>query len=129
MDEIVDEEEKKADDASSKIEKEQAERSAGEQEEEDWESEEDGNDNKRKPNKTILYELLNIERTATPSEIKKAYYVLALKLHPDKNVGDDEARAKFQKIKEAYEILSKPEKRKRYDETGTYGDDFETEQF
>ena len=56
---------------------------------------------------------------------KKAYYVLALKLHPDKNVGDEEARNKFLKIKEAYEILSNPEKRKLYDETGRFIMNFE----
>lgn len=54
---------------------------------------------------------------------------MALKLHPDKNVGDEEARNKFLKIKEAYEILSNPEKRKLYDETGTYGDHFESDEF
>lgn len=61
------------------------------------------------------YEILNVERTATPEVIKKAYRRLALKYHPDKNKGDKGAEAKFKEISEAYAILSDADKRKRYD--------------
>ncbi|CAK92623.1 unnamed protein product (macronuclear) [Paramecium tetraurelia] len=65
-----------------------------------------------------LYKLLNVEPKATQSEIKKSYRQLALQLHPDKNQEDANAKEKFQKISEAYQILSNEEKRKMYDETG-----------
>ena len=67
-----------------------------------------------------LYEALNIPRTATPDEIKKAYRKLALQLHPDKNQDNrEECEAKFKKIQEAYNVLSDPQKRQMYDEHGT----------
>ena len=69
-----------------------------------------------------LYESLGIKNTASCSEIKKAYKKLASKYHPDKNPDDPKAKAMFQVIQEAYEILSNPEKRKRYDETGAIDD-------
>ncbi|CAD8208272.1 unnamed protein product [Paramecium octaurelia] len=65
-----------------------------------------------------LYKLLNVEPKATQNEIKKSYRQLALQLHPDKNQADVNAKEKFQKISEAYQILSNEEKRKMYDETG-----------
>ncbi|CAD8116682.1 unnamed protein product [Paramecium sonneborni] len=65
-----------------------------------------------------LYKLLNVEPKATQNEIKKSYRQLALQLHPDKNQQDVNAKEKFQKISEAYQILSNDEKRKMYDETG-----------
>ncbi|CAD8100281.1 unnamed protein product [Paramecium primaurelia] len=65
-----------------------------------------------------LYKLLNVEPKATQNEIKKSYRQLALQLHPDKNQEDQDAKEKFQKISEAYQILSNEEKRKMYDETG-----------
>eukprot|EP01129_Flabellula_baltica_P001134 TRINITY_DN11046_c0_g1_i1.p1 TRINITY_DN11046_c0_g1~~TRINITY_DN11046_c0_g1_i1.p1 ORF type:complete len:262 (-),score=58.80 TRINITY_DN11046_c0_g1_i1:157-942(-) len=64
--------------------------------------------------KKEYYIVLEIEEDATPKEIKKAYYRLALKYHPDKN-SDPEATETFKKICEAYEVLSDPEKRERYD--------------
>ncbi len=61
------------------------------------------------------YEVLNVDRKATAEEIKKAYRRLALKYHPDKNNGDKKAEERFKDITEAYNVLSDPEKRRRYD--------------
>ena len=55
-------------------------------------------------------------------EIKKAYRRLAMKFHPDKNAGDDQAKVRFQAISEAYSLLSDPDKRRFYDETGEIDD-------
>lgn len=63
------------------------------------------------------YEILGIDRNSSQSEIKKAYYKLAKQYHPDKNPGPENV-AKFQKIGEAYEILSNEEKRQHYDQYG-----------
>ncbi|WMI67879.1 molecular chaperone DnaJ [Mangrovimonas sp. YM274] len=68
--------------------------------------------------KTDYYEILQVERTASAAEIKKSYRKLALKYHPDKNPGDHEAEAKFKEAAEAYEVLSNPDKRARYDQFG-----------
>lgn len=64
------------------------------------------------------YKVLNIDKSATEADIKKAYRKLARKLHPDLNPNDKEAQAKFQQINEANEVLSDPEKRKKYDQYG-----------
>lgn len=69
------------------------------------------------------YELLGVEPNATDSEIKKAYYKLALKLHPDKNRGDDSAALKFQQVGQAYQVLSNPTLRAQYDRQGAVDDD------
>ncbi|KAL2016096.1 hypothetical protein VTK56DRAFT_4270 [Thermocarpiscus australiensis] len=67
------------------------------------------------------YEVLGLERTASPDQIKSAYRKAALKTHPDKVSPDkkDEAKAKFQEVAFAYAVLSDPARRKRYDETGS----------
>ncbi len=68
--------------------------------------------------KEDYYEVLGIPKSATAAEIKKAYRKKAIKHHPDKNPGDHEAEAKFKTAAEAYEVLSDPNKRSRYDQFG-----------
>lgn len=67
------------------------------------------------------YQILEIEKSASPEEIKKAYRKMALKYHPDKNPGDAAAEARFKEISEAYEVLSDPQKRQMYDRYGKEG--------
>ena len=64
------------------------------------------------------YKILGVGKTATPDEIRAAYRKLARKHHPDLNPNDKEANKKFQQINEANEVLSDPEKRKKYDQYG-----------
>jgi DnaJ-class molecular chaperone len=64
------------------------------------------------------YKILNVPREATADEIKKAFRKLARKHHPDVNPGDKKAEMKFKEINEAYEVLSDPDKRKKYDTLG-----------
>lgn len=71
--------------------------------------------------KRDYYEVLGISKSASAAEIKKAYRKLALKYHPDKNPDDKEAEAKFKEAAEAYEVLSSPEKKQRYDQFGHAG--------
>ena len=69
--------------------------------------------------KRDYYEVLGVERNATEEEIKKAYRKKAIQYHPDKNPGDKEAEEKFKEAAEAYDVLSNPDKRARYDRFGT----------
>jgi molecular chaperone DnaJ len=71
--------------------------------------------------KRDYYEVLGVGKNANESEIKKAYRKLALKYHPDKNPDDAAAEAKFKEAAEAYEVLSNPEKKQRYDRFGHAG--------
>ena len=71
---------------------------------------------------TDYYKLLGVEKTASESEIKKAYRKLAMKFHPDRNPNNkEEAEQKFKKIGSAYSVLSDPSKRKQYDMFGAEG--------
>lgn len=71
--------------------------------------------------KRDYYEVLGVGKSASAEEIKKAYRKLALKYHPDKNPGDKEAEEKFKEAAEAYDVLSNPDKKSRYDQFGHAG--------
>ena len=74
--------------------------------------------------KRDYYEVLGVSKSASADEIKSAYRKLAMKYHPDRNPGDEAAKAKFQEASEAYEVLSNDEKRQRYDQFGHQGVNF-----
>ena len=69
--------------------------------------------------KKNYYDILGVDKNATPEEIKSAYRKLAMKYHPDRNQGNAEAAEKFKEINEAHEVLSDETKRKNYDTYGT----------
>ena len=71
--------------------------------------------------KRDYYEVLEVTKTATAEEIKKAYRKKAIQFHPDKNPGDKTAEEKFKEAAEAYDVLSNPDKRARYDQFGHAG--------
>lgn len=71
--------------------------------------------------KRDYYEILGINKSASEAEIKKAYRQLALKYHPDRNPDDKSAEEKFKEAAEAYEVLSNPDKKSRYDQYGHAG--------
>ena len=73
--------------------------------------------------KRDYYEVIGVPKTASEDEIKKAYRKLAKKYHPDLNPNDKEAEAKFKEVNEAYEVLSDPEKKAKYDQFGHAGVD------
>ncbi|MDR1653760.1 MAG: molecular chaperone DnaJ [Prevotellaceae bacterium] len=71
--------------------------------------------------KRDYYEILEVAKSATPDEIKKAYRKKAIQYHPDKNPGDKAAEEKFKEAAEAYEVLGDPQKRERYNQFGHAG--------
>lgn len=71
--------------------------------------------------KRDYYEVLSVDKNASQDDIKRAYRRMAMKYHPDKNPDNKEAEAKFKECAEAYEVLSEPEKRQRYDQFGHDG--------
>ena len=71
--------------------------------------------------KRDYYEVLGVEKNASADEIKKAYRKKAIQFHPDKNPGDKQAEENFKEAAEAYDVLSDPQKRQRYDQFGHAG--------
>lgn len=93
---------------------------AGKEAESDAENEEGNGAGKssKKVADTGFYDLIGVDPSASSAEIKKAYYKAALRVHPDKNPDDPEASKRFQKLAQAYQVLSDPKLRDRYDQIG-----------
>ena len=106
--------------SKEKPKKEKKQKLEEEDENEDISSEEN-------PQSENLYSLLGLQKTASNSEIRKAYKRLVFLCHPDKNKNDPNASTKFSNISRAYKILSNPASRKLYDETGEYDEENEGE--
>ncbi|CAI8614036.1 unnamed protein product [Vicia faba] len=70
-----------------------------------------------------LYQVIGLEKTTSQQEIKKAYYKLALRLHPDKNPDDEEAKEKFQQLQKVISIIGDEENQALYDHTSCIDDD------
>ena len=68
--------------------------------------------------KRDYYEVLGVDRNATPEQIKKAYRKKAIEFHPDRNPGNKEAEEKFKEAAEAYDVLSDEKKKQLYDQYG-----------
>ncbi len=113
---------KKAQKSKSRSKSKKTQKPKIQEEEEDSKEDIYSESNPQSPN---LYSLLGIEKTASNAEIKKAYRRLVFMYHPDKNKTDPDAGSKFANISRAYKILSNPESRKIYDETGEYDDEDE----
>lgn len=90
--------------------------------EEDEQEQENLGESSSSSNDKSLYEIIGVERTASQQEIKKAYHKLALRLHPDKNPNDEDAKEKFQQLQKVISILGDEEKRALYDQTGCVDD-------
>ena len=73
--------------------------------------------------KRDYYEILGVSKDASAEEMKKAYRKLAIKYHPDRNPDDKDAEEKFKEAAEAYDVLSNPDKKARYDQFGHAGVD------
>jgi len=71
--------------------------------------------------KRDYYEVLGVDKSASPEQLKSAYRKIAMKYHPDRNPGDKEAEEKFKEAAEAYDVLSNPDKKARYDQFGHAG--------
>lgn len=74
-------------------------------------------------NKPTLYEALGLTSAATEHEIRKSYFKMAIKVHPDRNADDPRATERFQSLQKIYSVLSDPEKRRIYDQTGRFDDE------
>ncbi len=68
------------------------------------------------------YEVLGVRKNSRPNTVRKAYRKLSMKYHADRNVGDDEAARRYEEVQRAYAILSDPERKRHYDETGDAGE-------
>ena len=68
--------------------------------------------------KRDYYDVLGVSKSASDSELKKAFKKLAMKYHPDRNPDDDSAAEKFKEAAEAYDVLSDPQKKSTYDQFG-----------